>query len=58
MSSTNIRKIKTSLDNLCLEKQKIEKGDKPKKKAAAKAKARLRIEGDVSELKQSAVIQD
>lgn len=48
MSSTNIRKIKTTLDNLYLEKQKIEKGDKPKKKAATKVKARLRIEGDVS----------
>lgn len=26
----------------------MEKGDKPKKKAGQKAKARLRIEGDVS----------
>lgn len=48
MSSTNIRRIKTSLENLQLEKSKIEKGDKPKKKAGPKVKARLRIEGDVS----------
>lgn len=48
VSSINIRKIKTSLDNLCLEQQKIEKGDKPKKKAAGKGKIKLRIEGDVS----------
>lgn len=30
-----------------MEKQKIEKGDKPKKKPAAKVKATLRMEGDV-----------
>jgi Translation initiation factor eIF3 subunit len=48
VSSTNIRKIKTSLDNLHLEKQKMEKGDKPKKKAGPKSKVKLRIEGDVS----------
>lgn len=48
MASTNIRKVKTTVDNLYLEKQKIEKGDKPKKKAATKVKAKLRIEGDVS----------
>jgi translation initiation factor 3 subunit J len=45
----NIRKIKSSLDNLYLEKQKLEKGDKPKKKpAAGKIKAKLRVEDDVS----------
>lgn len=49
VSSTNIRKVKTSLDNLFLEKQKMEKGDKPKKKpGAGKVKARLRVEDDVS----------
>jgi hypothetical protein len=53
VSSTNIRKIKTSLENLALEKGKMEKGDKPKKKAGQKVKARLRIEGDVSSLKLS-----
>jgi len=46
LASSNIRKIKTTVDNLYLEKQKMEKGDKPKKKAATKVKARLRIEGD------------
>lgn len=49
VSSINIRKIRSSLDNLYLEKQKIEKGDKPKKKAAAiKGKGKLRMEADVS----------
>jgi Translation initiation factor eIF3 subunit len=49
VSSINIRKVKTSVDNLLLEKQKLEKGDKAKKKTpAAKVKARLRIEDDVS----------
>ncbi|CRK96438.1 CLUMA_CG009854, isoform A [Clunio marinus] len=46
LQSTNIKKIKTTVDNLFIEKQKIEKGDKPKKKPAAKIKARLRMEGD------------
>lgn len=42
-----MRKIKTSVDNLILEKQKLEKGDKPKKKTTAtKTKARLRVEDD------------
>lgn len=41
--------MKTTLDNLYLEKQKMEKGDKPKKKAGAgKVKARIRVEDDVS----------
>lgn len=47
LSSTNIRKVKTSIDNLLLEKQKMEKGDKPKKKpGVGKVKARLRVEDD------------
>lgn len=47
MTSNNIRKVKTTVDNLYLEKQKLEKGDKPKKgKGGAKGKARLRVEGD------------
>lgn len=46
LSSVHIRKVKTSLDNLFLEKQKIEKGDKPKKKPGAKVKAKLRMEVD------------
>lgn len=48
MSSINIRKIRSTLDNLYLEKQKIEKGDKPKKKSAVKGKGKLRMEADVS----------
>lgn len=44
--STQIRKIKNTIDNLYLEKQKIEKGDKPKKAKGGKVKARLRVEGD------------
>lgn len=51
VSSINIRKIRSTLDNLYLEKQKIEKGDKPKKKAAVKGKGKLRMEADVSLLR-------
>lgn len=46
MPSANIRKVKGILDNLYLEKQKLEKGDKPKKKAGGKVKARLRMDGE------------
>lgn len=46
MSSTNIKRVKTPLEALYTEKQKMEKGDKPKKKS--KAKVTLRMEGDVS----------
>lgn len=49
MTSTSIRKIKTTVDNLYLEKQKLEKGDKPKKKGG-KVKAKLRVEGDNTRL--------
>jgi translation initiation factor 3 subunit J len=53
VSSTNIRRVKTTVENLFLEKQKLEKGDKPKKKpAAGKVKATLRMEGDVSRNKK------
>ncbi|XP_050297074.1 eukaryotic translation initiation factor 3 subunit J [Anthonomus grandis grandis] len=45
MSSTDIKKIKNTLDNLFLEKQKIEKGDKSKKNKG-KGKAKLKLEGD------------
>ena len=44
--STNIRRVKTAIDNLYLEKQKLEKGDKPKKPKGGKVKARLRVEGE------------
>lgn len=46
LPSANIRKVKGILDNLYLEKQKLEKGDKPKKKTGAKVKARLRMDGE------------
>lgn len=45
MSSLDIKKIKNSLDNLYLEKQKIEKGEKTKKNKG-KGKAKLKMEGD------------
>lgn len=45
MSSIDIKRIKNSLDNLYLEKQKIEKGEKTKKNKG-KGKAKLKMEGD------------
>lgn len=45
LPSANIRKVKGALDNLYLEKQKLEKGDKPKK-SKGKVKARLRMDGE------------
>lgn len=48
MSSNNIRRVKTSVENLYLEKQKLEKGDKPKKNKGGKIKGKLRVEHDVS----------
>ncbi|XP_066154772.1 eukaryotic translation initiation factor 3 subunit J [Euwallacea fornicatus] len=45
MQSSDIKKIKNNLDNLFLEKQKIEKGDKGKK-SKGKGKAKLKMEGD------------
>lgn len=52
LSSNNIRKAKTTLDNLYLEKQKVEKGDKPKKTKGIKVKARLRMEGENATLNE------
>ncbi|XP_058463436.1 eukaryotic translation initiation factor 3 subunit J [Malaya genurostris] len=46
LPSANIRKVKGILDNLFLEKQKLEKGDKPKKSKGGKIKARLRMDGE------------
>jgi translation initiation factor 3 subunit J len=41
--------VKTTIDNLYLEKQKMEKGDKQKKKpGAGKVRTKLRVEVDVS----------
>lgn len=45
MNSADMKKLKNTLDNLQLEKAKIEKGDKAKKNKG-KGKAKLRIEGE------------
>ncbi|KRT78795.1 hypothetical protein AMK59_6661 [Oryctes borbonicus] len=45
MSSGDIKKIKNTIDNLYLEKQKIEKGDKAKK-SKGKGKAKLKIDNE------------
>uniref|UniRef100_A0A182SV02 Eukaryotic translation initiation factor 3 subunit J n=1 Tax=Anopheles maculatus TaxID=74869 RepID=A0A182SV02_9DIPT len=58
LSSNNIRKAKTTLDNLYLEKQKVEKGDKPKKTKGIKVKAKLRVEGENSTLNEYATKYD
>ncbi|XP_050094994.1 eukaryotic translation initiation factor 3 subunit J [Anopheles aquasalis] len=50
--SADIRKAKNTLDNLYLEKQKVEKGDKPKKTKSSKVKVKLRMEGDNSTLNE------
>ncbi|XP_030766882.1 eukaryotic translation initiation factor 3 subunit J [Sitophilus oryzae] len=55
MNSADIKKIKNTLDNLYLEKQKIEKGDK-NKKTKGKGKAKLKLEGDKDNL--SAYVND
>ncbi|KAJ8929926.1 hypothetical protein NQ314_017335 [Rhamnusium bicolor] len=57
MSSLDIKKIKNSLDNLYLEKQKIEKGDKTKKNKG-KGKAKLKMEGDNQLSQLSAYVND
>lgn len=43
MTSFDIKKIKTTIDNLYLEKQKIEKGEKTRK-TKGKAKAKIKVE--------------
>lgn len=45
VSSNYLKKVKTIVDNLLIEKQKMEKGDKAKKNKG-KGKAKLKIEGD------------
>ncbi|CAH1186420.1 unnamed protein product [Phyllotreta striolata] len=57
MSSLDIKKVKNSLDNLFLEKQKIEKGDKSKKNKG-KGKAKLHVEGDNQLSQLSAYVND
>ncbi|XP_018572394.1 eukaryotic translation initiation factor 3 subunit J [Anoplophora glabripennis] len=57
MSSIDIKRIKNSLDNLYLEKQKIEKGEKTKKNKG-KGKAKLKMEGDNQLSQLSAYVND
>ncbi|XP_032673762.1 eukaryotic translation initiation factor 3 subunit J [Odontomachus brunneus] len=45
LSSSCLKKVKTTIDNLLIEKQKMEKSDKAKK-TKGKGKAKLKIEGD------------
>ncbi|XP_043288796.1 eukaryotic translation initiation factor 3 subunit J [Venturia canescens] len=48
LPSTSLKKLKTTLENLAIEKSKLEKGDKGKKKG--KGKAKLKIEGENTHL--------
>lgn len=52
MSSADIKRIKMSVDNLYIEKQKAEKNDKSKKPTKGKGKAKLKVEGDNAHLNQ------
>lgn len=45
LNSFDLKKIKTTIDNLYLEKQRIEKGDKSRKNKG-KGKAKLKMDGD------------
>lgn len=46
VTSNDIKKIKTTIDNMFLEKQKLEKGDKAKSKGKGKGKAKLKLEDE------------
>ncbi|KAJ8717455.1 hypothetical protein PYW08_005854 [Mythimna loreyi] len=52
MPSADIKRIKLSVDNLYIEKQKSEKMDKSKKPTKGKGKAKLKVEGDNAHLNQ------
>lgn len=52
MASADIRRIKLTVDNLYIEKQKAEKNDKAKKPTKGKGKAKLKVEGDNAHLSQ------
>ncbi|KAL0820141.1 hypothetical protein ABMA28_006075 [Loxostege sticticalis] len=52
MSSADIKRIKMSVDNLYIEKQKAEKNEKAKKPTKGKGKAKLKVEGDNAHLNQ------
>lgn len=46
MSSADIKRIKLTVDNLYIEKQKAEKNEKSKKPSKGKGKAKLKLEGE------------
>ncbi|CAG4947913.1 eukaryotic translation initiation factor 3 subunit J [Colias croceus] len=52
MASADIKRIKMTVDNLYIEKQKAEKNDKSKKPNKGKGKAKLKVEGDNAHLNQ------
>ncbi|XP_045777433.1 eukaryotic translation initiation factor 3 subunit J [Maniola jurtina] len=52
MPSADIKRIKLTVDNLYIEKQKAEKNDKGKKPTKGKGKAKLKVEGDNAHLNQ------
>ncbi|XP_026743864.1 eukaryotic translation initiation factor 3 subunit J [Trichoplusia ni] len=52
LPSGDIKRIKLSVDNLYIEKQKSEKMDKSKKPNKGKGKAKLKVEGDNAHLNQ------
>lgn len=52
MSSLDIKRLKATVDNVYIEKQKTEKSDKNKKAGKGKGKAKLRVEGDNAHLNQ------
>ncbi|XP_026496471.2 eukaryotic translation initiation factor 3 subunit J [Vanessa tameamea] len=52
MPSADIKRIKMTVDNLYIEKQKAEKNEKSKKPNKGKGKAKLKVEGDNAHLNQ------
>ncbi|XP_072942352.1 eukaryotic translation initiation factor 3 subunit J [Epargyreus clarus] len=52
MSSADIKRIKLTVDNMYIEKQKAEKNEKSKKPTKGKGKAKLKVEGDNAHLNQ------
>lgn len=52
MPSADMKRIKMTVDNLYIEKQKAEKNEKAKKPNKGKGKAKLKVEGDNAHLNQ------
>lgn len=52
MNSADIKRIKLTVDNMYIEKQKVEKNDKSKKATKGKGKAKLKLEGENAHLNQ------